>query len=284
MKNILITASTGNIGSQIVKILKQKKVDFYAGITASEKSYEDIENRIIDYNSQEELEKAFFGIDTLFLLYPMAEKMIEWNKNAVDAAKKVGVKHIVRSSGAGSNLEAPFLMPKVQGTVDDYIVKSGIPYTITQPAAFMQNFVNFLAYDIKKGTVYQPVNGDAKLSWADVRDIAKVNAEIIIDPSKYTNQQLTVAGDEKLSYEDCLNIIGDVIGKPIQYVKVSNEAAIEAMKGFQMPQFNIDMMMSLNAIIDLGYAQLDTKTVKEITGDAPTSFRQFVLDYKNAWT
>lgn len=283
MKNILITAATGNIGSQIVRVLKEKKIEFYAGISAQDKALNDVNCRVIDYNDSAVLEKAFMDIDTLFLLYPMDEKMINWNKNAIDAARKVGVKHIVRSSGAGSNSGAPFLMPNVQGTIDDYIIKSGINYTITQPAAFMQNFVNFLANDIKNGTVYQPVNGNSKLNWADVRDIASVNAEIIIDPSKYVNQQLTISGGENLSYEDCLKIIGSAIGKSINFVKVSNEAAIDAMLGYQIPQFNIDMMMSLNAIIDLGYAQLDTQTVKDITGKDPLTFKQFATDYKNAW-
>ncbi len=283
MKNILITAATGNIGSQVVRVLKEKKVEFYAGISAQDKALNDVNCRVIDYNDSSVLEKAFIDIDTLFLLYPMDEKMIDWNKNAIDAAKKAGVKYIVRSSGAGSNSGAPFLMPKVQGTIDDHIIKSGINYTITQPAAFMQNFVNFLAKDIKNGTVYQPVNGESKLNWADVRDIASVNAKIILNPTKYINQRFTISGGENLSYEDCLKIISLVIGKPINFVKVSDNAAIDAMLGYQIPQFNIDMMMSLNAIIDLGYAQLDTQTVKEITGKDPLTFKQFASDYKNAW-
>lgn len=283
MKNILITASSGNIGSEIVKILKNKKIDFIAGVTLENNKLPNTESRVIDFNNPDLLVESFTGIDTLFLLYPMDERMIAWNKNAIDAAKIAGVKHIIRSSGAGSNAAAPFLMPSVQGKIDDYIIASGLNYTITQPAAFMQNFVNFLTADIKNGTVYQSVNGDSKLNWADVRDIARVNAEIILNPEKYLNQQYMISGPENLSYEECLKIIGDKIGKTIQYVKVSNEGAREAMKGFQMPQFNIDMMMSLNEIIDLGYAQLDGNTVNEIGGKEPFTFAQFVSDYQTVW-
>ena len=85
----------------------------------------------------------------------MIEPMIDFAKNAVDAAKLSGVKHIVRSSGAGADSSLEFKMPKVQGTIDDLIKNSGINYTLTKPASFMQNFVNFFADNIKNGiTLY----------------------------------------------------------------------------------------------------------------------------------
>lgn len=283
MNKILLTGATGNIGSQMVKILKEKKIPFTAGITASGKSPADTDHVVIDFSNKARLVEAFTGFDTVFLLYPMTEQMIEWNKNAVDAAKLAGVKHLVRSSGAGSDPEAGFLMPKVQGTIDAYIKDSGITYTITKPASFMQNFVNFLTNDIKNGAVYQPVRPDAKLNWVDVRDIAAVNAVILEQPYHFQNQEITISGSENLSYDEGLQIISKAIGRPIAFVTVPDEAAIDAMRSYQMSQFNIDMMMSLNHIINLGYAAMHTTAVKDITGKDPISFAQFVDEYKSIW-
>lgn len=283
MNKILITGATGNIGSEIVTLFKKNNVDFIAGVTSLEKAIPNVENRVIDFNSKESLVKAFEGIDTLFLLYAMGEKMIEWNKNAIDAAKIAGIKHIVRSSGAGADANAGFMMPKVQGTIDDYIKQSGLDYTITQPASFMQNFITFLTPAIKSGFVYQPVAKDAKLNWVDVRDIAAVNAIILQNPGQYKNQCITISGNENLSYDEGLQIIAKAINRPVQFVTVPDEAAIEAMKSYQMSKFNIDMMMSLNAIINLGYAAFTTTAVKDITGNEPISFQQFVNDYKEVW-
>ena len=283
MKNILITAVSGNIGSQIVKIFQEQNIDFIAGVTSLDKSVSNTKNVLVDFNNKENLIKAFEGVDTLFLLYAMGEKMIDWNKNAVDAAKIAGVKHIVRSSGAGADSHADFLMPRVQGTIDDYIKNSGIDYTITRPAAFMQNFETFMTHDIKNGTVYQPLKVDAKLNWVDVRDIAAVNAAILLSPYDYRNQEITISGNDNLSYNDGLQIIAKAINNPIQFVTVPDEGAIEAMKSYHMSQFNIDMMMSLNAIINLGYAAFTTTAVIDITGKEPITFEQFVNDYKLTW-
>ena len=283
MKNrILVTGASGNIGSYIVKELETSKVDVMVSVSSKEK--EDVANNkvFVDFNDKASLVRAFNNIDTLFLLFPMIEPMIDFAKNAVLAAQEAGVKHIVRSSGAGANSALDFKMPKVQGTIDDLIKNSGIHYTLTMPASFMQNFINFFANDIKNGTLYMPT-GQGKLGWVDVRDIAAVNARILQNPELYMNKELMITGPENLSYQDTVTILSEVLGKEINYVDVPEEAAINAMKSVGMQEFIIEMTSSLNQIIKAGYAEGITDTVEKVTGKKPVAFKQFVLDHKAHW-
>jgi len=148
-------------------------------------------------------------------------------------------------------------MPRIQGTIDDIIRASGIAYTLTKPASFMQNFVNFFSNDIKNGVVYQPV-GQGKMGWVDVRDIAAVNTQVLIHPEKYINQELTITGSENLSYAEALKLISKTIGEPIDFVDIPDEKANAAMKGV-------------------------TTTVQNVTGEKPISFEQFANDYQSNW-
>lgn len=125
--------------------------------------------------------------------------------------------------------------------------------------------------------------GQGKLGWVDIRDIAAVNAEILKNPNAYVNQELTITGAENLSFEDALAIVSSVLDKKVNYVDVSENAAIQAMKDYGMPDFVIEMTSSLNKIIKAGYAEGVTETVEKITGKQPISFRQFVEDYKENW-
>jgi len=77
-KNIFITASTGNIGSQIVRNLTALDISFTAGINSKE-----IESNqaYINFDDEKSLEKAFENTETLFLLFPMHPKMTDWAKN-----------------------------------------------------------------------------------------------------------------------------------------------------------------------------------------------------------
>lgn len=57
----------------------------------------------------------------------------------------------------------------------------------------MQNFINFFADDYKNGAIYQPA-GDGKVSWTDVKDIAAVNVEILLNPEKFKGRNLVITG------------------------------------------------------------------------------------------
>lgn len=280
---IFVTASSGNVGRQIVQTLKSSNADFVAGISQREegKSFP-YSTQIIDFANKTAMSEAFKGFDTLFLLVPVHPLMIDLAKNAVDAAKTTGIKHIVRSSGFGTNVMSTYKLSQIQGTIDEYIKASGLSFTITAPNNFMQNFINFHANDIKNGTMYLPT-GSGKVSWIDVSDIAAVSAAILQNPSKYAGQTIEITGSESLSYADCLAIISEVIGKTVSFVDIPEQAAIDGMKQYQMPDFVIDIMSSLNQMIKAGMAESVTDSVKSITGKSPILFKEFALGNINYW-
>ncbi len=278
---ILITGATGNIGSHLVQALAPTPHKVLAG--SSNKNAGGGSNQVyIDFADKQSLVAAFKKADTVFLLFPMVAEMVSFAQNAVEAAKEAGVKTLVRSGGAGADSSAGFMMPKVQGTIDDLIVNSGIPYVITQPTSFMQNLVNFFAHDIKNGAVYLPV-GRGKMGWIDVRDIASANAAILNNPEPYLNSKITLTGPENLSYAQALAIVAAATGKAVQFVDVPEAAANQSMKDMGMPEFVIQMTASLNQIIKAGYAEGTTSSVQDITGKAPIPLAQFAADYKNHW-
>ena len=88
------------------------------------------------------------------MVLPNHPDMIQWGKNIIDAAKKAGVKHIVRSSGSLAKIDSPLKIINLLSATDQGVKDSGIDYTITAPQFFMQNFINFFADDYKNGTIY----------------------------------------------------------------------------------------------------------------------------------
>lgn len=280
---ILVTGASGNIGSNIVKELNKSGADFYQAVTSKNKQDLSAKKIFVDYSNKESLAEAFKEMDTLFLLFPMIEPMVGFAKNAVTAAKHSGIKHIVRSSGAGANSSLDLKMPKIQGTIDELIINSGLDYTLTKPASFMQNFVSFYASDIKNSIVFSST-GQGKVGWTDVRDIAAVNATVLQNPKTYSNQELTITGPENLSFGEAVDIISKTIGREVNYIDVAEKSAIDAMEGMGLPQFIIEMTSSLNKIIKAGHAEGVTDTVESITGRRPITFNQFALDNKRYWS
>lgn len=277
---ILVTGATGNIGGETVRLLKEKNANFVAATNS--RSIDGVDSVALNFADTQSLEAAMQGISTLFMVLANHPDMITWGKNVVDTAKKCGVNHIVRSSGSLADGNSSIGVRKVLAETDQYLKESGIDYTITAPDFFMQNFINFHGDDYKNGALYLPA-GDGKVAWVDVRDIAAVNVDILLNPEKYRNQTLTITGPKALSYAEAVAVLNDVLGKDAKYVAVSDEDAIKAMTEMKFPEFLIDLMIDLNKCIREGFAEATTTTVKDVTGNDAISFEQFVHDNKDAW-
>ncbi len=277
---ILVTGATGNIGGEIVRLLKEKNADFIAGTNS--RSIEGVDSVALDFADVQSLETAMQGVSTLFMVLANHPDMITWGKNVIDAAKKCGVSHIVRSGGSLADESSPIGVRAALAQTDRHLKESGIDYTITAPNYFMQNFINFHGDDYKTGAIYLSA-GDGKVAWVDVRDIAAVNVEILLNPGKYRYQTLTITGPKALSYAQAVAVLNDVLGKDAKYFAVSDENAIKAMTEMQFPEFVINLMIDLNLCIREGFAEETATTVKDITGRDAISFEQFAQDNKGAW-
>ena len=278
---ILVTGASGNIGREVVKLLSKKNANFVALV--NERKIEGVNTVSANFADLGSLEKAMEGVSTLFMVLQNHPEMEKWGKNLIEAAKKSGIKHIVRSSGSLADINSPLLIRKLLAETDKIVIESGIDYTITSPSFFMQNFINYFTDDYKNGVIYQPA-GDGNVSWTDVRDIAAVNVEVLLNPEKYTGQNLTITGSESFNYSEAVSRMNKILGKDSKYVAISDEAATEAMKGLQFPDFIIELMISLNQCIVQRVAEETTNTVEEVTGKRPILFNQFVEENKSIWS
>lgn len=278
---ILLTGASGTIGRELVKALQALDADFEIASTSG-KSVAGLTSRPLDFNDVDALERAFTGVQTLFLLLPLVENKLELAHNAVRAAQRAGVRHIVRSSGAGADAGASFALPRLQGEIDELIVSSGIPYTLIRPSSFMQNFATFYADMVRGGAVYLP-QGEGAVSFIYVRDIAAVTAAILVAPFEHADQVYTLTGAEALSVGQATRLIGDASAKNVSYISVSDDDAIASMRASGFSEWSIEQMMSLNHIIAAGYAAGTTDTVQRLLGREARGFAQFASDYRAVW-
>lgn len=278
---ILVTGASGNIGQALIQQLKADGAQVIAG-SSSGKSAHGVPTRHVDFNDPASLQDALSGIDTLFLLLPLVPNKLTLARNAITAAKAAGVRHIVRSSGAGADPDAGFALPRLQGEIDQMVMDSGLAYTLIRPATFMQNFATYYEGMIKGGALYLP-QGDGQTSYIDVRDIAAVSASVLQNPQAHAGKAYTLTGGAALSNTEAVRAIGAGIGRSPTYVAVPDQAAIDSMKSMGMDDWSIDQMMSLHRLTSAGYASGVTHTVRELLGRDPISFQNFVADHKLAW-
>jgi uncharacterized protein YbjT (DUF2867 family) len=279
---ILVTGAAGNIGAEIVKRLQARKADFAVMTHASGGAPAGAGETQGDFLDPASLRRAFEGVDTLFLLFPLVPEMPRMAANAVAAAKAAGVRHIVRSSGAGADAASPAAIAKVHGEIDALIRNSGIPFTLLLPTSFMQNLVNFYGAAIRDGALYAP-RGDGATAVIDVRDIADVAVEVLAHPAAHAGQSYTLTGPENLTDAQMVSAIARQIGRDVRYVDVPEAAAVDSLTRMGSPPQVIEWLMSLNHVIKQGWAAGVSPVVETITGRPPRNLADFVRENAAAW-
>jgi uncharacterized protein YbjT (DUF2867 family) len=279
---ILVTGASGTIGSHLVRELLAAKADFAVLTSKPGQAKAGVDTRVASFEDEAALKSAFQGIDTLYLLLPLVPNKLALARNAVAAAKAAGIKHIVRSSGAGADAASPYALPRLQGEIDAVIAASGIAHTFLRPAGFMQNFITFQAQQVKEGTFFAP-HGDAKQSIIDARDIAAVAARVLLNPAAHAGKTYTLTGGESFDHKVAAAQLSVAIGKPVRYQAVSFDDAVAGMKQWNLPPMIIEVMDSLNHIVAAGYAADISGDVEKLLGRKPITFAQFAKDHAAAW-
>jgi uncharacterized protein YbjT (DUF2867 family) len=117
--------------------------------------------------------------------------------------------------------------------------------------------------------------GDIRLSPVDVEDIAKV-AFTLLHKGGFLFQRLGMTGPEALSMTEIAGIIGNAIGKPVQYIKISPAERRQMFLSAGLPALFVDAMDQQTAErLRHPESKVDLST-HHLMGIHPTSFKEFV--------
>ncbi|HSQ59748.1 MAG TPA: SDR family oxidoreductase [Acidobacteriota bacterium] len=278
---ILVTGAAGTTGSEVVRQLSSKGLRVRAMLRDPDKakrfSGPGVETVVADLERPATLDKAFKGADKLFLVSSPDPRVSLLHGNAIDAAKRAGVKQIVRLSAVAASTSCPARLLKWHGEVDERLSRSGISYAILRPQFFMQNLLGMRASIQRDGAIYLPAK-ETKTGAIDTRDVA-ASAVAVLTSEGHSGRVYDLTGPESLGFADIAARIGKAIGRPVAYVDVPPEAAREALLAQGWPEFLADGFVEMMGFFATGAGADVTGTVEKLTGAKPRSIDVFAKDY-----
>jgi len=281
---ILVVGASGNIGSQLVKQLdaKGQKVRALVRDTKKAPQGKNVEAVQGDLNKPETLDAAFKGVDGVFVVVAASEQMAKHEKNAFDAAKKNGVKHVVLLSVAGASTQSPLSLGKWHGESEQNLAKSGVGYTVLQPTMFMQNTLGNLHTIKSEGKVYFATK-NGRLPVIDVVDIAATAASILQNPSSHNGKTYYLTGPEALTQTQMCEKISKVAGKSVQYVDIPSSALTDNLKKMGLPEWMAKDFGGMCEFFATDGGATVSNDVETITGRKPRTFDAFLSDNASAF-
>src|SRR6266496_2483168 len=132
-KTILVTGATGTVGRDVVKLLSKKGAVVRAGVRDQAKARprfdDDIALVTFDFENEGSFAGALDGVEKVFLLPPLMSNQVEVANAFVDAAKRAGVRHIVKLSAIGADAIPPYTFGKWHAANEQHIRESGLAFT-----------------------------------------------------------------------------------------------------------------------------------------------------------
>jgi uncharacterized protein YbjT (DUF2867 family) len=279
---ILITGAGGTVGGELVKRLKDSKVQFRVAFHSSEKAERaaaaGMDAVVMDFQKPATIAPALRGVEKLFLLSPPNQPELE--KPVVEEARKAGVRHLVKLSSWGAESEA-YTFGRDHRAIEKLIEASKIPFTFLRPNGFMQNFLSLAATIKGQRAIHFPA-GDSRYSMIDVRDVAAVALRVLA-ASAHQGKAYRLSGPESLSHEDVAEKLSRVLGRKITYLDSPPAEFKKALLGFGLDEPYAESILDLYRYYQTGAAAAVTPDVEHVTGKKPTSFEQFVRDHAGAF-
>jgi uncharacterized protein YbjT (DUF2867 family) len=282
---IVVTAPTGNIGSQVLAAVLASGETVRVVARDPARLPKEVRSRVDvvegSHGDRNVVNQAFANADAVFWLVPPDPRApsvdaayVDFSRPACEAFRSRGVKRVVGISalGRGTALRAKAGLVTSSLKMDDLIASSGVSYRAVTNPSFMDNILRQAELIKTRGLFVTPIDGERKLPTCATRDIAAAATQLLLDPTWSGNGHVAVLGPEDLSFNEMAQILTDVLGKPVHYQQITvdalKERLIKAGLSEAMAQGTADMMAAKNQ-------GLDNAEPRTPQSSSPTSFRQW---------
>jgi uncharacterized protein YbjT (DUF2867 family) len=166
---------------------------------------------------------------------------------------------------------------------EELIRASGLGWTFLRPGMFMSNSIEWWSASIRgQGNVFFPGGKKGKVAPVDPRDVARV-AAIALTQAGHGGQAYELTGSELFTIGEMVQIIANVLGKPIQYVDIPPIAAKLFMLKSGMDRTLVNALMEMLASLRKNEGAIVTDTVQRVTGYAPHKFEAWCREHIQAF-
>jgi uncharacterized protein YbjT (DUF2867 family) len=283
---ILVTGSTGNVGSNLLRELATLGAPTRALVHDAEKSPQvaslGAEPFVGSFEDELSLREALDGVDRLFLLSPPGvEVMLEQQLRVLSAAQDAGVQSVVKQSSVCADERTDASIIQAHRRIEEEIEASGLAWTHLRPNWFMQNELGQAASVGRDGVFYAP--DITQVSMIDARDVAAVAAHVLTT-NGHEGKAYLLTGPSSLSYEDVAAVYSRVLGRSVSWKEVALEDARQSMLDAGLPDELASGFTEIMARYRDGGSTRDiSPAVRQLLGREPLSFEQFVRDHEDAF-
>ncbi|KAI9657222.1 MAG: hypothetical protein M1831_004411 [Alyxoria varia] len=222
---IVLTCASGKICSNLIPHLYGKThglrlvAHSESSISRLQKQYPEAQVMQADMNKQDDARRIVSGATSLLHIGPsFHEHETEIGYQMIDAAleesRQGRFKHFVLSSVIQTQLRK-LLNHDCKRYEEEYLMESGLNWTILQPTHFMENFPIGQLVQQEQPVHYAGWDPKVRFSFVALQDYGEVCAKVLMNGEPHYFAQYPLTSTMPESYEDVVHMVGKEIGKDI---------------------------------------------------------------------
>lgn len=252
-ERIIVSGASGQLGGLVVDNLLKRGVNaqdliLVSRTPAEQQKYAQMgaSTRFGDFTKPESLAAAYAGGTRMLLISinPLPNRP-QLHKNAIDAAVRAGVTHLVYASSVDADNPGDSTSAEEHRLTEQYVRESGVAWTMMRHHLYMNGLVNQAARMVADGKVLiQP--DEVPAAYVTREDCAAADAAVLGSPG-HQGMIYEITGPELVLRRDVARIASQISGKPIEEVRgpggVSQVAPV--MAGFAAFRIQSDAVEKL---------------------------------------
>ncbi len=246
-----------------------------------------------DFDDYESLLDAFAGADKMLMISTSRAGQREpQHRNAVNAAKAVGITHIVYTSFVGKPQSDDSIAVHDHRVTEMMIKASGIEWTFLRNSQYMEAMRDAAAPAALGSGQWLSSSGDGRIAMISRDDCIRA-AVAVLTTEGHQGKTYDITGPELISYRELCDLISELGGKPIAYKDITDEELYAFFDSLGIPRtaqddhvvdgfgWCSDDMVSFEATIRNGGFAIVSDDVEQLTGQRPETVREFLTRYRD---
>lgn len=271
-----VNGASGILGQTVLAELKARGADDIVAISRTPHAVEGVEARRGDYDQPETLASAYAGLDRLVLI-PSPDftpgKRTRQVLDAIDAAVKAGVKHIVLLSAAGTRKAEDPAAGAAYWLGEQHLMRTAQDWTIVRMNYYAETMAEQTPASVEKGVIAGL--GSERVAYVSRDDLGAALAGVLVGEG-HAGAIYNATGPEVLSGEDRAALATELFGKPVEFKVVSVDALREQMSQMGLPPFVVGAIIDMKGMYLEGHFDIVTTDVERLSGRPAKSFREIL--------
>ena len=289
----LVTGASGQLGQAVINhLLNTYKVPANKIIATTREpaklaalAAKGVTIRDANFDDEAHLTKAFAGAARLLLISTSAMEpgvRLKQHQNAVRAAEKAGVNHVIYTSMPSPETSAVLFAPDHAGTEKALASSKLGGWTVLRHNWYFENLLYSFPQALQSGTKFTAA-AKGKMAHIGRGDLARADAAVLAS-DKSGKHTYTLSGARAYTTDEIAALISKATGKPLNVVHVPVDGLVQGMIGAGLPETVARLFASFDANIAIGGLEGTSADFKALTGVEPQGFEDWLKKNAGAFT